>query len=82
MPLVAEREEDRYKNIPPCKYRSFFNTGRTTAATCENVDAWRAYSLKPVEVRGDNVINFLRSFEVREIPNPVTCQLCRYQKEK
>ena len=82
MPLVAEGEEDRYRNIPPCKYRSFFNTGETTVAVCENIDAWRTYSLKPIKAKDDSVTNFLRSFEVRKIPNPEPCRGCRYQREK
>lgn len=63
MPLVAEREEDRDQDWPKCKYRNFFDTGKTTLRVCENLDAKREYKLRNPENDG-TVGNFIRSFEL------------------
>lgn len=81
MPLVAEREEDRDPEWPKCKYRSFFNTGKTTLRVCGNLQAKKEYGLKNPENDG-TVGSVIRSFDVGELPDFTYCLRCSYRKEE
>lgn len=81
MPLVAEMEEDRDPDWPKCRYRSFFNTGKTTLRVCGNLDAKQEYRLGNPEDDG-TVGSFIRSLEVGELPGSYVCRGCPYIKEE